>query len=95
MIVMTVSDVAQVRKSYRTVVGGRLEGRGYVDIPLDGKPSLTEFQCISQSESGNHGWVSTLDLYPHTGETCPLGCTHTSASAEALWFKTHTRHHTL
>jgi hypothetical protein len=57
----------QVQKSYRTVVGGRLEGRGYVDIPLDGKPSLTEYQALSQTESGNHGCISTLDLYPHTG----------------------------
>ena len=59
----------QVQKSYRTVVGGRLEGRGFVDIPLDGKPSLTEYRCISQSQSGNHGWISTLDLCPHTGVT--------------------------
>ncbi|KAL0021881.1 hypothetical protein WJX77_010589 [Trebouxia sp. C0004] len=57
----------QVQKSYRTVVGGRLEGRGYVDIPLDGKPSLTEYRALSQTESGNHGCISTLDLYPHTG----------------------------
>lgn len=60
----------QVQKSYRTVVGGRLEGRGFVDIPLDGKPSLTEYRCISQTQSGNHGWISTLDLCPHTGVTC-------------------------
>lgn len=57
----------QVQKSYRTVVGGRLEGRGYVDIPLDGKPSLTEYRAVSQTGSGNHGCISTVDLYPHTG----------------------------
>ena len=57
----------QVQKTYRTLVGGRLEGEGYVDIPLDGKPSLTEYRSVSQSESGNHGWISTLDLLPHTG----------------------------
>ena len=57
----------QVQKTYRTLVGGRLEGQGYVDIPLDGKPSLTEYRSVSQTESGNHGWISTLDLLPHTG----------------------------
>ena len=67
--------LVQVQKSYRTVVGGCLGGKGYVDIPLDGKPSLTQYRCIRQTESGNHGWVSTLDLYPHTGTalgTCYL-----------------------
>ena len=63
------TGVLQVHKLYRTVVGGRLEGRGFVDIPLDGKPSLTEYRSINQSQSGNHGWVSTLDLCPHTGMT--------------------------
>ena len=60
--------LAQVQKTYRTLVGGRLEGQGYVDIPLDGKPSLTEYTSVSQTESGNHGWISTLDLLPHTGK---------------------------
>ena len=63
------TGAVQVHKSYRTVVGGLLEGRGFIDIPLDGKPSLTEYRSISQSQSGNHGWVSTLDLCPHTGMT--------------------------
>lgn len=65
--VMASLHLLQVQKTYRTLVGGRLEGQGYVDIPLDGKPSLTEYRSVSQTESGNHGWISTLDLLPHTG----------------------------
>lgn len=61
----------QVHKTYRTLVGGRLEGQGYVDIPLDGKPSLTEYRSVSQTASGNHGWISTLELLPHTGMGLP------------------------
>eukprot|EP00887_Chlorella_sp_A99_P003695 scaffold7.g3695.t1 len=39
----------QVRKRYRAVVWGRLEGRGHVTYELDGRPCATEYQAARQS----------------------------------------------
>ena len=80
----------QVHKTYRTLVGGRLEGQGYVDIPLDGKPSLTEYRSVGQTASGNHGWISTLELLPHTGvkqltrHLCPENCSTAWCQAKLI-----------
>jgi hypothetical protein len=77
-----------VRKRYRAVVAGRLEGSSQqggwpadagpgpqrpgvdhtVDCPLEGRNAITEVSVTSHSRCLRYGgWVTTVDLRPHTG----------------------------
>ncbi|BDA48980.1 probable ribosomal large subunit pseudouridine synthase D [Coccomyxa sp. Obi] len=57
----------EVKKTYMAIVGGRLDGRGSIEYPLDGKASLTEWVALGHTRSAKHGWITTVHLHPHTG----------------------------
>jgi hypothetical protein len=61
----------QVKKTYLSLVCGRLDGGGSVAFPLDGKPSLTEWRALGHTRSLHHGWVTTVHLHPCTGAPPP------------------------
>jgi len=51
-------------KCYLTVVEGRLEGSGEIDAPLDGKESLSRYQCLAAGEQN-----TLLLVEPVSGRT--------------------------
>ncbi|KAK9826166.1 hypothetical protein WJX81_002565 [Elliptochloris bilobata] len=57
----------EVRKRYIAIVGGRLEGAGRMEAPLDGRPCLTHWAAEGATRSARHRWVTTVSLAPHTG----------------------------
>lgn len=56
-----------VKKQYRSLVIGKLEGAGVVDRPVDGKESQSKWLAVMHTPSVTHGWLTTVDLWPHTG----------------------------
>ena len=62
----------QVRKTYRAVVAGRLEGQGTIDLPLDGRPALTHYRVVGHTRSLKVEWITEVELYPETGRTHQL-----------------------
>ena len=62
----------EVDKHFTALVGGRLQGRGRVDFPLDGRPAASEWQACNSLQSRRHGWVTTVVLRPLTGSKCRL-----------------------
>eukprot|EP00977_Amphora_coffeiformis_P029576 scaffold41649_cov160-Amphora_coffeaeformis.AAC.2 len=60
----------ECHKTYRALVYGKLEhDEGECSQALSGKPSLTRYRVLrrSRSISSTDGWVTTVELYPHTG----------------------------
>jgi 23S rRNA pseudouridine1911/1915/1917 synthase len=62
----------EVFKRYRAIVGGRIEGDGQVDIPLDGRSALTRWRATEHTRSLHIGWQTSVDLWPETGRTHQL-----------------------
>lgn len=56
-----------VQKQYRAMVVGKLEGSGSITHALDGKACRTDWSSVMVSESQTYGFVTTLDVSPHTG----------------------------
>lgn len=58
----------RVRKTYTALVAGKPEPpRGRIDMPVQGKPSLTSYRVLATQSSVRFGAVSTVELQPHTG----------------------------
>ena len=59
-----------VHKTYRALVYGKMEkDEGECPQDLSGKPSLTRYSVLRRSRSvtSQDGWLTTVELYPHTG----------------------------
>jgi hypothetical protein len=56
-----------VKKRYRALVRGALDGCGRVTLELGGKACWTEFRAVAVHASALCGSVTTVDLWPHTG----------------------------
>ncbi|KAK9790323.1 hypothetical protein WJX73_005908 [Symbiochloris irregularis] len=56
----------EVSKQFTALVGGRLQGRGTIQYPLDGQPCATEWQAMSSVQSRRHGWITTVRIKPIT-----------------------------
>ena len=61
-----------VAKTYRAIVGGRLEGGGTVSSAIEGRNAVTRWRSVSVNRSLRTQWMSTVVLYPHTGRTHQL-----------------------
>ncbi len=57
----------RVRKRYRALVRGRLEGRGEIHQAVEGREALTRWSVVEHTPSLHVDWVTTLDAWPHTG----------------------------
>ncbi|MDY6932888.1 MAG: RluA family pseudouridine synthase [Spirochaetota bacterium] len=62
----------EVRKRYRAIVIGRLEGSGSIQYPLDGRNAETIFTAVEHVPSLKNGWVTLIDLWSRTGRTHQL-----------------------
>eukprot|EP00411_Alexandrium_monilatum_P098636 CAMPEP_0175802616 /NCGR_PEP_ID=MMETSP0097-20121207/88129_1 /TAXON_ID=311494 /ORGANISM="Alexandrium monilatum, Strain CCMP3105" /LENGTH=456 /DNA_ID=CAMNT_0017113951 /DNA_START=229 /DNA_END=1596 /DNA_ORIENTATION=+ len=60
----------RVGKEYRAVVCGAVGGEGdafAVDVPVDGKPALTDVRVLRVAPCPHYGSISELSLRPRTG----------------------------
>ena len=62
----------RVRKRYRALVVGRLEGEGTVDLPIEGREARSRFRAVEHTPSLHTRWFTTVDLWPETGRTHQL-----------------------
>ena len=62
----------KIRKKYNAVVIGKPAKKGIINIPVDGKEAISEFECIRTEKSLRNGYLSLLNLYPLTGRTHQL-----------------------
>ncbi len=56
-----------VLKRYAAIVAGRLDGRGMVTTPVDGRPAETEWQAVAHARSLTPGWLTLVHLWPRSG----------------------------
>jgi len=68
----------RVHKRYRAIVAGRLQGTHQVREPVEGRDAHSTLSAVEHTPSLHVGWLTTLDLWPHTGRTHQLRrhCTH-------------------
>lgn len=62
----------RVRKGYRALVQGRLEGSHEVREPVEERDAHSTVTAVRHDRSLHTGWVTTVDLHPHTGRTHQL-----------------------
>ena len=62
----------RVHKRYRALLGGRLEGSGEVEEPIDGRPALTRWRVVESTRSLVTDWITAVELEPVTGRTHQL-----------------------
>lgn len=61
-----------VRKRYRALVVGRMDGEGVVDTPIEGRVARTRWNTVAVTRALHGEWISTVDLWPTTGRTHQL-----------------------
>jgi len=61
-----------VQKRYRAIVTGELEGYGVINSPVDSREALTEYRSVKTIPSLKNGFLTLVDLIPHTGRTHQL-----------------------
>ncbi|MCH7226479.1 pseudouridine synthase [Haloferula sp. A504] len=62
----------QVRKRYRAIVIGRLEGSGRLESDIGGKAALSRYRAVAPTRSLHNQWLTRVDLFPETGRTHQL-----------------------
>ena len=53
----------RVKKRYRALLVGRLEGSGCVDTPIEGASALSMWRATEHTRSLKYGWITTVDLW--------------------------------
>ena len=61
-----------VKKRYRALCVGRVEGEGTIQLPIEGRAATTRFQVVSHTRALRSDWISTVDLWPLSGRTHQL-----------------------
>ncbi len=61
-----------VKKKYRAIVTGALNGEGVINSPVDGREAVTEFCSLKIIPSLKNGYLTLVELIPHTGRTHQL-----------------------
>lgn len=62
----------QVKKAYFAVTHGKIQQRGRIQMPIDGKPSVTDYELIQTTRSRVFKHFSLVKLFPLTGRTHQL-----------------------
>lgn len=62
----------QVKKNYYAIVHGQTAEQGSIDMPIEGKKSVTEYERIDLAPSRLYEYFSLLKLTPITGRTHQL-----------------------
>ena len=61
-----------IKKRYRAVLIGRIEGSGCINEPVGGRDAETKYGAISHTPSIKNKWLTLADLVPDTGRTHQL-----------------------
>lgn len=61
-----------IRKRYRAVAAGKLEGEGIITLPIENREAITRYTALSHSRSPRNGYLTLVDLHPETGRTHQL-----------------------
>lgn len=61
-----------VSKRYEALTVGRLDGKGRVTEPLDGRDADTTWEALEHARTLKPDWVTRVALFPHTGRTHQL-----------------------
>lgn len=61
-----------VSKSYTAIVCGKLEGSGFFNDAIDGKDSLSKYECLKTKKDRRFEYLSLLHLNPVSGRTHQL-----------------------
>ncbi len=62
----------EVKKRYRAILIGRLEGKGIIEEPVSGRDAKTEYCAVSHTPSIKNKCLTLADLAPDTGRTHQL-----------------------
>lgn len=62
----------QIKKTYRALVAGKLEGAGKVEVAIAGQSCLSIYQAKKVVPSLRSEYITVVDLSPHTGRTHQL-----------------------
>ncbi len=60
-------ETRAVKKRYRAVVQGIIKENGRITSAVDGREAVTEFSPVLSVPSIKNGFLTLVDLYPHTG----------------------------
>ena len=61
-----------IQKRYQAIAIGKLPANGKIEIPIDEKPSITDFEVIRIVPSLKNEFLTLVNLYPITGRTHQL-----------------------
>jgi 23S rRNA pseudouridine1911/1915/1917 synthase len=62
----------RVRKRYRAIAIGKLEGEGTIEEQIEGRPAKSRYVAVEHSQALRTEFITTLDLFPETGRTHQL-----------------------
>lgn len=65
-------EAKQIQKRYQAIVIGKPLQKGRIDFLIEGKASLSSYECLQTVNSLKSGQLSLLNLYPKTGRTHQL-----------------------
>lgn len=57
----------QVQKTYHAITIGKMDEKGTIEFPVDGKPSKSEFLVLQTVASERFSFLNLVKLEPHTG----------------------------
>lgn len=61
-----------IQKRYQAIATGQLSKKGRIETPIDGKPSITDFESEKVIPSLKNDFLTLVNLYPITGRTHQL-----------------------
>lgn len=62
----------EIRKVYRAIAVGRLDGEGRVERPVEDRAAITDYRAVEHTRSLHCRWLTTVELRPRTGRTHQL-----------------------
>lgn len=65
-------EAKTIQKRYQAIVMGQPPIEGTIDLPIEGKASVSYFICLRTVDSLRSGQLSLLNLFPQTGRTHQL-----------------------
>ena len=65
-------EAKTIQKRYQAIVIGAAPKQGEIKLPIEGKASLSVYECLQTVDSLKSGQLSLLNLYPKTGRTHQL-----------------------
>lgn len=57
----------EIEKTYFAITIGEIKSQGEIDIPIDGKESLSVYEVVTKTKSERFGFLNLVKLNPKTG----------------------------